>query len=531
MKRTALAEAVVAETATGRVRGTRQGDVVTFLGVPYGAPTSGKQRFRRSTGAQPWRETLDANAYGAPAPQMMALQAEASENARLDAAALGLVPDEPAASEDCLVLNVWTPASTNARGRPVIVWCHGGGYVSGSAASPLYNFASIVRRGDLVAVGVNHRLGAFGYLNLTQLGGSGEADSANVGSLDLVAALEWVRDNIAAFGGDPTNVTIFGNSGGAHKVSMLLGTPAADGLFHRAMLMSAADPGKGRSLTETTRVAERLLSELGLVPGDLPGLRGIPMEELDAAQLALFRRESSNPLRQILLFWAVFDGQSVPVQPIDALAAGNAAKVPILIGTTRDEVASPLPLSSDGPPNSDAFVRSWLDNQIGAEGEAVADAYRELRPYASPADLVGAIVGDHFFRIPSIQFAEAAVAGGNPVYTYLFTHPDPRVGGKSPHAWDMPFFFDNLDLAPAAKSPEGRELTGLAAEALIAFARTGDPSHPGLPRWLPYSLERRETMVLGENCELVDDPDAAERQLWDDVDSVGLIPRKPETLG
>jgi para-nitrobenzyl esterase len=521
---------VVAETATGRVRGVRRDDVVSFLGIPYGAPTTGKRRFRRSACPEPWRKTRDAYAYGAPSPQMMALHSEASEEALVDVAALGLLPDEPAPSEDCMVLNVWTRAPTDGERRPVIVWFHGGGYVTGSAAAPLYNFASLVRRGDIVAVGVNHRLGAFGYLNLVELGGDSEVDSANAGNLDLIASLEWVRDNIAAFGGDPNNVTIVGNSGGAHKVSMLLGMPAANGLFHRAMLMSAADPGKGRSSGETTRVAEALLSELGITRDDLDRLRDVPMKELDTAQLKLFRRESANPLRQVLLFWAVLDGRSVAVQPIDVLAAGNAANVPILIGTTQDEVANPVPLDLNIEPNSDAFLRSWLDNQIGDEGEALAREYRELRPEAGPADLVSAILADHFFRIPSIEFAEAAIAGGSPVYMYLFTQPDPRVGGKSPHAWDMPFFFDNLDLAPAAEVPGGRELAELAAEALLAFTRTGNPSHPGLPRWLPYSLERRATMVLGEDRRLVDDPDAAERALWGNVEAIGLIPRRVEAV-
>jgi para-nitrobenzyl esterase len=333
-----------------------------------------------------------------------------------------------------------------------------------------------------------------------------------------------VRENIAAFGGDPDNVTIFGNSGGAHKVSMLLGMPAADGLFHRAILSSAADPGKGRSSIDTTRVAEAMLDELRIAPDSLDRLHDVPMQELDAAQLALFRQASTNPFRQILLFWAVYDGRNVPAQPIDVIAAGNAANVPILIGTTRDEVANPLPLAADIEPNSDAFLRTWLDNQVGDEGEVLAQAYRELRPDASPADLVGAIVGDHFFRIPSIRFAEAAVAGGNPVYMYLFAQPDPSAGGKSPHAWDLPFFFDNSDVAAAAAVPGRRELAERAADALVAFARTGDPSHAGLPQWRQYTLGRRATMILGNDCHVVDDPGGAERQLWDGVDAIGLIP-------
>jgi para-nitrobenzyl esterase len=524
------AQPVVAETATGRVRGIRRDDVVAYLGIPYGAPTGGKRRFLRPATPEAWRETLNVKSYGAPSPQMLALQAEATDDALRDIAALGLLPDEPVPSEDCLVLNVWTSASRNTGGRPVIVWFHGGGYVAGSAAAPLYNFASLVRRGDLVAVGVNHRLGAFGYLNLAELGDASTIDSANAGNLDLIAALEWVRDNIAAFGGDPTNVAILGNSGGAHKVSMLVGMPAARGLFHRAMLMSAADPGKGRPSAETSRVAEALLSQLGIARSDLDRLRNVPMKDLDSAQVALFRKEGANPFRQILLFWAVLDGQSVPVQPIDALAAGDTSNVPILIGITQDEVVNPPPLSPDVAPDSEAFLESWLDSQIGAEGEALAQGYRELQPNLGPADLVSAVVGDHFFRIPSIRFAEAAVAGGNPVYMYTFTQPDPQRGGKAPHAWDMPFFFDNLDLAPAAEVPGGRELAGRAADALIAFARTGDPAHAGLPEWASYSLERRATMLLGEECRLVDDPNGNERRLWDDVETIGLIPRRAEAF-
>jgi para-nitrobenzyl esterase len=452
---------------------------------------------------------------------MLELQAEATAAVLADFAAIGLIPKEPSPSEDCLFLNVWRPAGEGAR-RPVVVWFHGGGYVTGSAAAPLYNFANLVRRGDIVAVGVNHRLGAFGYLNLAELLET-EAESANVGTLDLVAALEWVRDNIAAFGGDPGNVTVFGSSGGAHKVSMLFGMPEAAGLYHRAMLMSVADPGKARSLAETTQVAEALLIELGLTHADADALRAVPMKILDGAQAALFRRESTNPWRQVLLFLAVFDGLSVPSQPIDALAAGISSDVPILIGTTRDEVANPMPLRGDIQPNSEQFLRSWLDDQIGDAGYAIAQAYRAIRAGTDPTGLVRAIVTDHFFRIPSIRFADAALAGGNQVHMYLFTQPDPRLGDLSPHAWELPFFFDNVDLAPAADIPGGSELAARTADALIAFARHGDPGHGGLPEWPAYSVERRSTMVFENNCHVIDDPQGAERQAWDDVEAVGLI--------
>ncbi len=453
-----------------------------------------------------------------PAPQMTALRDQATAEELASAAELGLLAEEPDPNEACLVLNVWF---------------HGGAYIGGSAAAPLYDFCSLARRGDIVAVGVNHRLGAFGYLNLAQLGDDSYADSGNVGNLDLICALRWVGDNIAGFGGDPDNVTIVGQSGGAHKVSMLLAMPAADGLFHRAMLISPPDAGKAHTTAETTLVAEELLAQLGLRTVDVDGLRKLSLDRLDAAQAALLQRAGPNVFRQMLLFWPVLDRRSVPRQPIEALRAG-AARVPLLIGTTSDEIANLAPLNPAASDGRNDMVRAWLDDQIGPAGDAVFAAYRALRSGDAPGDVLEAVLSDHLFRLPTIRFAEAAATGNAaPVFMYCFTRPDPRLPrrAKAPHSWDLPFFFDNLDRAPAADVPGGRDLAVRASETLIAFARSGDPGHTGLPPWPPYSFERRETMLLGDACAIANDPYGAERRVWDDVESVGLIAESGTTRG
>ncbi|HLJ34073.1 MAG TPA: carboxylesterase/lipase family protein [Ktedonobacteraceae bacterium] len=500
-----MTESIVA-TTTGKVQGATRNDIHVFRGIPYGAPTGGSNRFRPPMPPVPWARVRDTVQYGASSPQ------PAGGMAGLYTI-IGSTEREPE-SEDCLYLNVWTPAVNDGGKRPVMFWCHGGGFTMGSGSSGFYRGTNLARRGDVVIVTVNHRLGPLGYLHLGDIMGEGYALSGNAGMLDLVAALEWVRDNIAAFGGDPGNVTIFGESGGGAKVSTLLAMPAAQGLFHRAIVQSG--PGlRVMSREKATEHAEKLLKALEIAPGNQEQLNAVPVEQIFAANA----RVNRNALRG----WSpVLDGQVLPRHPFDPVAPAISASVPLIIGTNKDEATLFLLADSELATLDEAGLRGRIQTMAGDSADRLIAAYRHVYPQFSPADLFAVMLSDHMMRMNSITLAERKDAQkAAPVYMYLFTYETPALDGrlKSCHALEIPFVFDNLDRTDrfTGSSPERFPLAEKMSEAWITFARTGVPSARELPSWPAYNPEQRHTMIFDTTCRIEDDPGSALREAWSSI--------------
>jgi para-nitrobenzyl esterase len=486
----------VVRTRHGPVRGYLDRGVSVFKGVPYGADT-GPRRFQPPAPPAPWTEARDATAYGPASPQ----------------AGRGAGPT----SEDCLYLNVWTAGLGDRTRRPVMVYIHGGAYSSGSGSAPLYDGARLARRGEVVVVTLNHRLNAFGYAYLARLVPE-LADSGNAGQLDLVLALAWVRDNIAAFGGDPGQVMVFGQSGGGAKIATMMAMPAAKGLFHRAATMSgqqvtASGPGNA------TRRTLAWLDALKLRPGEAAQVRTLPAERLVEAQAAL------DPVLGFggLYFGPVLDERSLTRHPFYPDAPSQSAAIPMIIGNTHDETRAFL----GGDPSN--FTVDWAglpaklnpqNMRVDIDPATVIAAYRRLYPAYSASDvLFAATTAARSWRAAIIEAEERARAG-TPAFVYQVDWVSPRDGGKfgAPHMADIPLVFDNV-AAPgsSAVGPSAQPMADAMSEAFLAFARTGDPNCRAIPRWEPYDLKRRQTMVFDVPPRLVDDPRGAERRLFEKV--------------
>ena len=502
--------AVVADTAYGRIRGTEIRGIRVFKGVPYGASTAGRNRFMPPVAPEKWAGVRDALAYGASAPQTEPGARRASS--AIAVAAAGLPPE----GEDCLVLNVWTPAVKDNRKRPVMVWCHGGGFATGSGSSPVTDGANLARRGDVVVVSLNHRLNVLGFSNLASVASADFAASGDVGMLDIVRALEWVRDNIAEFGGDPNTVMVFGQSGGGRKVATLLAMPSAKGLFHRAVIESGAtlqlvEPEAG------ARVARELLATLGIATGEGQALQAVPLDRLMGAYFAVVRKMNVDQMTQG--FSPAMDGRIVPQHPFHPVASAVSAGVPLMLGSTRTELTSSG--AADDFSMSDAAMRARVRTLLGTHADRAVDVYGRANPGASPSDLYFLIASDHRYSGPVMKIAERRAAlGAGPVYLYYFRWETPVDGGrlKSPHTIEIPFAFDNVDAA-ARLTGGGAEATALAdrvSDAWIAFARTGNPNTPKLPQWPAFTAADRPTMVIDTRSRVERDPIREQRLvMWD----------------
>ncbi len=497
--------APIAATAYGPVRGYVDAGILTFKGVRYGADTAGT-RFAPPAAPEPWTEPVDALAFGPSAPQ--------PQRGRLSLFDSWLPDPNPGTSEDCLFLNVWTPALDGGK-RPVMVWLHGGGFTTGSGSSNAYDGVRLADRGDVVVVTVNHRLNVFGYLYLDEYGEE-FAGSANAGMLDLVAALEWVRDNIGQFGGDPDNVLIFGESGGGWKVSTLMGMDSAAGLFHRAVVQSG--PGLTLMEPETAAAAtSALLAELGLDAERVAELRTLPAETISAAAARLAEAGTSVGNRPVV------DGVVNQRHPFTPAAPAQSVDVPLLIGSTRTEMSMLA-----GASNRSLFELTWetlpaaLETSFpGVDAQAVIDGYRQLHPEIDPVNLFfEAITDNSLFGRGSFTLADRkAEQGGADVYQYYFSWPTPVEGGmwSATHALDIGFVFDNVAKSASMSGTGERQqaLADVMSEAWLAFARNGDPNHAGLPEWPPYDPETRATMVFDDESAVVNDPRARERAIID----------------
>ena len=500
----------IVETRSGRVEGFTRDGVLEFRGIPYARPPVGPLRFCAPQREEPWSGIRSARDFGPSAPQRpLALPLPGMDVGICD--------------EDCLTLNVTTPAA-DAGGRPVLVWIHGGGFVIGAGSQPLYDGAALARRGDLVVVTINYRLGPLGFLHLAELCPGLDGAVGNAGLRDQVAALEWVRENAAVFGGDPERVTIFGESAGGMSVATLLAMPMARGLFARAIAQSGAAHNV-HDLDTATRVAAEFLAELELPPARAAEtLRELPPDKLlDLHQQTVLRLGSTaGPLP----FQPLVDGDSLPEPPLDALRTGASARVDVLTGTTRDEWRLFQFLDSDLAKLEDASLAKRLSAQLPTvDAAALALVYRRARPDAKAADLLFAIETDRVFRIPAIRVAEARARHSGATFMYRFDWESPALGGAlgACHAVEIPFVFGALG-TPGAEffaggGPEAERLCARTMDAWIAFARNGDPSHPDLPggRLEAYDLERRTTLVLGRECGIELDPGSAERRAWEGI--------------
>jgi para-nitrobenzyl esterase len=507
-----MTDEFVADTASGKVQGAFDDGILVFRGIPYAAPPVGALRFKPPAKAAPWQGVRDATQFGARAMQ--------KEGAIALAPAIREVFSDPElqpVSEDCLFLNVWTPALDDGGDRPVMVWLHGGAFISGNGSQPRVDGTNLARKGNVVVVTLNHRLGAFGYLHLAEIGGADYAASGNVGMLDIVAALEWVRDNIARFGGDPDNVMIFGESGGGAKSCMLMAMPSAQDLFHKAIVQSgpSVETMDAAAATETARA---VMKELGVA--SVADLVAVPAEKLLAAQNAVLARISAlsfaNRRRQG--FNPVIDGNIVPGGPFAPTAPAIAKNIPLMIGTNRDEMNLFFGMAPWAENATDANLADAARQFLGDRTQEIVAAYRKADPAASARDLVLRIATDQSIRLPSLTIADRKVAqGGAPVYVYLFTWATPVANGKlgSCHALEIPFVFDNLDKTRlTGDAPTRGVLADAMSRAWIEFAYKDDPNNGAIPHWAPYDTGQRPTMVFDVQCRVINDPLGAERKAW-----------------
>jgi para-nitrobenzyl esterase len=509
----------IVETTSGKIRGASVDGVYSFKGVPYGASTAAKNRFMPPRKPEAWAGVRDALSWAGHAPQSLV-----GVRRRPELAELAGPPDTVPESEDCLTLNLWTRGLDDAGKRPVMVWYHGGAFSYGSANQPRTDGTNLAKRGDVVVVTVNQRLNILGHLDLAEFGGAEFVSSGNGGTLDMLAALEWVRDNVARFGGDPGNVTIFGESGGGGKVSTLLAMPAARGLFHRAIIQSGAAT-RLRERDRAARITEAVLQELGLGKADLASLQTLPVERLIAAigpaqkavgppKLPLFDRYDFGP---------VVDGTVLPAHPFDPVATDLSDDVPVIVGGMKDEMAIFL------APDDKIWHRTLGEDELkervqrvaGDATDRVIETYRRLHPEMNPAERLIAILTDSNFRIRSLLLAERKAAKGKaPVYLYSFDWETPVFDGrlKAFHALDVPFTFDTIDFVGATdRGPAARQLAAAMSGTWAQFARTGKPDNPAIPVWPAYTSADRATMVLDKEWRLAGDYGRETRLLWSEI--------------
>lgn len=507
--------AAIVETTSGRVRGTSIEGVAAFLSLPYGAPTDGANRFLPPRPPASWAGVRDADRFLGRAPQ-----AGLRNPTRPELETLSGTPDPSPETEDCLSLHVWTPAADTER-RPVMVWFHGGAFSYGNANQDRLRGSRLAKRCDVVVVCVNQRLNIFGHLDLSDIAAPEFAQSGNAGTLDMIAALRWVRDNIAGFGGDPGNVTIFGESGGGGKVSTLLAMPAAKGLFHKAIIQSGAAV-RLRTRDRALALTDHVLRQLGLGRGDIGRLQALPVVTLlgvvKAAERAL--GSSPTPLLDRYAFGPVVDGEVVPAQPFDPVAPDVSADIPLIVGDMRDETT--IFMATDDKvwfrTLTEEELRGRVSNLAGAHTDIVVETYRRMYPNASPAERLIATTTDSNFRVRSLILAARRVAKGRgSVWMYSFDWRTPVHEGRllAPHAMDVPFAFDTIDLTNLTDlSPAAVGLAGTMAELWATFARTGMPSGRGVPAWPRYDLTDRATLSLDAPCRVVNDPRGETGRLW-----------------
>jgi para-nitrobenzyl esterase len=502
----------VVETGSGRVRGYSRTGIFTFKGIPYAGPTGGANRFMPPAPVKPWTGVRSSMQYGEVSPQPPRAGWKNDEEAFM------FDWDDGVPGENCLRVNVWTPG-IDASKRPVMVWLHGGGYVAGSGQELLaYDGESLARSGGVVVVSLNHRLGALGYFDLTHVGGEAFQSAGNVGMLDIVAALEWVRDNIAQFGGDPGRVTIWGQSGGGGKVATLMAMPSAHGLFHRAIVESGSLL-RVRSPESAARLTEEVLKELELDATRLAELQYLPYAQLVAAgEKVLARQPRGLPdFRRAAdrLGWGpVLDGRVVPQHPFDPVGPAISANVPMIVGTNLNEFVTNIN-HPDGEAMTEEEMLSQVRGVYGARAEQVVAVFRERTPRAKPFDIWSHIATAPVRAAAIEQCTRKAAQNGAPAYLYWFAWQTPVLDGRPRafHCAELPFVFNNAERCETMTGggPEAIALAQRMSDAWVRFARTGDPNGANLPHWPPFNARQVPTMIFDNRCEALDGPDAHEQ--------------------
>jgi para-nitrobenzyl esterase len=513
----ASADTAIAETSAGKVAGYIHKGIFTFKGIPYAATTEGASRFLPTSKPAPWTGVRSSRHFGYVAPQAPRAGWANDEESFL------FLWDDGIQGEDCLRVNLWTPGINDGKKRPVMVWLHGGGYAAGSGQELLsYDGESLARRGDVVVVSLNHRLNVLGYLDLAKYSDK-YAGSANVGMLDIVAALEWVRDNIAAFGGDPGSVTIFGQSGGGGKVSVLMGMPAAKGLFHRAIVESGSTL-KVRTQESSQKLADLIVTELGLTAATIDQIQTMPYAQLLKASTDVMRKHNPPPaggvpnfrkMAEMLGLSPTLDDRILPAHPFDPQASALSADVPMIVGTTLNEFVSGI-----NHPEYEAMTDAELETRVRGmfadKTPQILSAFRERTPHAKPFDLWSHIAASTVRENAIKQCKAKAALGKAPAYLYWFTWQTPVLNGRPRafHCSEIAFVFNNTDRCEnmTGGGENARALGAKVSDAWIHFARTGDPSHPGLPRWAAFSAETVPTMIFDNKIEMALNPDGGEQK-------------------
>lgn len=501
-------ETRITEIESGKLRGRAERGLLSFKGIPYGQPTSGANRFRAPQPVVPWTGVRDALQLGHPSVQ---------DNPDFE---VWLDPMEP--SEDCLALNVWAPEG--ARGLPVMIWIHGGAYTFGSGGAPLYDGSNLARDGEVVVVSINHRLQAFGFTDLTAFGPD-FADAGSAGMLDVQAAVAWVNRNIAAFGGDPGNITLFGQSGGGAKISMLMAMPSARGLFQKAIVQSGS-VFRVRTPEEAAGQTERLFHHLGLRLGDIAALQALPADALLRAGNAIIA-EATGVGNPVLAYAPTADGRILPRDPWGHAAPPTAADIPLMVGMNRDETViymtpdakAALATGGDAALIDAVIEATTTRSPTRAEVAALVPVYRAAMPQARAEELVVQISTDLGFWRGAVQQADLHSAVGAPVFAYRCDWRTPCFGSRwAPHSIEIPFIMGHPVYGPAwdgtdteadraAADPESARLRlgSQMQAAWVAFARTGNPSGPGL-NWPTYDRAQRLTMIFDGQSRVESDP-------------------------